>query len=144
MSRAVGALIACCVGMFGCGSQNPHSRLPVSGTVSFDGAPLDQGLISFEPQPGAKAVVNATATIAGGKYELPAEAGLTPGSYTVAISSRPPAPPLPSDPVKAMEEASKPAPAERLPARYNANTELKATVTEAGPNKFDFDLKSAP
>ena len=32
---AVGVLIACCVGMLGCGSQNPHSRLPVSGTVSL-------------------------------------------------------------------------------------------------------------
>jgi hypothetical protein len=31
---------------------------------------------------------------------------------------------------------------EALPARYNAKTELRATVTEDGPNEFNFDLQS--
>ena len=31
---------------------------------------------------------------------------------------------------------------EALPQRYNAKTELRATVTEVGPNEFNFELQS--
>ncbi len=31
---------------------------------------------------------------------------------------------------------------EALPARYNAKSELRATVAEYGPNEFNFDLTS--
>ena len=139
---AVGVLIAC-VGLLGCGSKSPLNRLPVSGTVNLDGAPLNQGLIQFEPQQGAGKLVNASTAINNGTYALPVAGGLTPGSYKVSISSHPPPAPLSSDPVKAMEEASKPPPAERLSAKYNVNTELQVEVKQEGPNKFDFDLKSA-
>jgi len=42
-----------------------------------------------------------------------------------------------------MEEASAPPPAERLPAKYNVNTELQVKVKQDDSNKFDFDLKSS-
>jgi hypothetical protein len=140
---AVGVLIAC-VGLLGCGSKNPVNRLPVSGTVKLDDTPLDQGLIQFEPPQGAEKAVNASAPINNGTFVLPAEGGLLPGPYKVSISSQPPAAPLPSDPVKAMEEAAKTPPPERLPAKYNVNTELRVEVRQEVLNKFDFDLKSAP
>jgi hypothetical protein len=31
---------------------------------------------------------------------------------------------------------------ESLPARYNAQTELKADVTDGGPNEFNFPMTS--
>ena len=74
---------------------------------------------------------------------MSAEAGLLPGTYAVSISSAPPPPAATStDPVQAMQDASKPPPPDRIPRKYNVETELKAVVTKDGPNKFDFDLKS--
>jgi hypothetical protein len=145
MHKSIGAVVVliACVGLLGCGSKDSVNRLPVSGTVNLDGAPLDQGLIQFEPQQGAEKLVNASAAVKSGAYALSAEGGLVPGAYKVSISSQPPAAPLPSDPVKAMEEAAKAPPAERLPAKYNVNTELQVDVKQDGANKFDFDLKSA-
>jgi len=141
--RTVCALIVC-VCVVGCGPGNPHKRMAVSGSVKFDGVALDQGLIQFEPPAGSTAHVNASAVITNGKYELPVAGGLAPGSYKVSISSHAAAAPLSNDPVKAMEDASKPPPPERIPAKYNAATELQIEVKQQEtPNKFDFDLKSA-
>lgn len=140
----VGGLLSVCVLSSGCGSQNanPLNRLPVSGSITLDGNPLDQGLIQFEPMAKGKDAVNASAAVSGGNFAVPAAGGLLPGTYRVAISSKPQAGATSSDPVKAMEEASKPQGAERIPAKYNADTELKAEVKSGGPNDFKFDLKS--
>jgi hypothetical protein len=140
----LGMLCVCVVvfGVVGCGAKSPRSLLAVSGTVTLDGTPLDQGQIQFEPQPAAEGAVNAGAAIKNGKFELAAPGGLRPGNYRVAITSKN-AEALPSDPIKAMEAASKPTPAaERIPAQYNSATTLKAEVKAEGPNTFDFALKS--
>ena len=72
-----------------------------------------------------------------------------PGTYRVLISSIPPTQTAPAttDPVKIMEAASAaasaPQPADRIPAKYNKASELKAEVVKKeGPNKIDFALKS--
>lgn len=124
----------------GC-NDNPMGLAPVTGTVTLDGAPLDQGSIHFESVDGGNAV-NTGAVIENGKYAIPAKNGLKPGKFKVAISSAPTEATI-TDPQEAMNAASaaKP-PANRIPPQYNNQTTLEATVTESGPNSFDFDLKS--
>ncbi len=114
----------------GCGDEGPQ-RFEVSGTATFDGAPIENGDISFEPTDKSQAPEGGV--IENGKFKFPAQAG------TKVVQIR----------------ASRPLPAERqdnpemgllyedyIPAQFNSSTALKAEVTPAGPNTFTFDLKS--
>jgi hypothetical protein len=127
----------------GCSPKSGVNTLPVSGTVKLDGVALDQGVIQFEPQPPGGKAVNAATPIKDGKYQFPAGAGgLLPGTYRVLVSSVSSAPALPSDPIKAMEQASQPPPPDRIPRKFNVESTLQAVVKADGPNNFDFDLSS--
>jgi hypothetical protein len=117
----------------GCAKNEPAGH-PVSGTVTFQGKPLDQGSIEFSPT-GDQGTMSG-GDIKDGNYSIPAASGLKPGPYAVRISS--------SDrSVTATEEApgEPPPPArQRIPAKFNEQTTLTAEVTETGDNKFDFNI----
>jgi hypothetical protein len=141
------ALLAACL-IVGCGGKekDPLGRLPVSGTVTLDGAPLGNGTVRFEPF-GARTKTTATgAIIIAGEYSVKQSDGLPPGKYTAAISSHgeDSKAPLPTDPNEAMNAAAKAVlPEEKIPSQYNTATELVIEVVKGGANKFNFDLKSA-
>lgn len=117
--------------LVGCGSGDIGS---VSGTVTLDSQPLSGAVVRFQPDAGkspSSGITNET-----GQYTLQYTReieGAEIGQHTVSITTRslgdpdaePPRPPTP----------------EKVPAKYNANSELKAKV-EAGSNTFDFPLKS--
>lgn len=67
--------------MAGCSSSDRHS---VSGDVTLDGKPMENGSISFRPVPGNDSNT-AGGTISNGKFHLPANHGLKPGKYMVTI-----------------------------------------------------------
>ena len=145
LGRSVVVTVAVIFSLFssGCGPKSGVSTLPVSGTVKLDGAPLDQGVIQFEPQPPGGKAVNATTQIKDGKYQFAAgPGGVQPGTYRVLISSLPPAAATPSDPIKAMEQASQPPPPDRIATKFNLESTLQAVVKPAGANNFDFDVTS--
>jgi hypothetical protein len=117
----------------GCG---PADR-SVSGTVTFQGQPLDTGTIQFY-QTGASSVVSAGATINGGKYEIPNDHGLKPGTYLVRITS-----PEVGGAANAKATFEKPFPAglrERIPAKYNTQSKLTVDVRAGEKSRFDFTL----
>jgi hypothetical protein len=127
----------------GCGGSGDNlPRQPVSGTVTLDGKPLDQGTISFQPVselPTAAAIV-----FSDGRYSIARAQGLVPGAYRVLISSTPPTT-LAIDPATGMPPPPgkpTPPPKERLPEKYNASTTLTAEVKEGASNQFDFSLES--
>ncbi len=64
----------------GCGGTD--GKLPVSGTITLKGEPLDDGIIEF-----SSAETRTGANIIKGKYEVPAENGLKPGTYKVSITA---------------------------------------------------------
>ncbi|MBI3467625.1 MAG: carboxypeptidase regulatory-like domain-containing protein [Planctomycetes bacterium] len=114
-----------------------HARHAISGTVTFNGQPLDHGVIEFTPE-GAGDGVQTGSVIAEGKYEIPEAQGLPPGKYKVVISSAGPgrdraAIDLPGD-------APPPSP-ERIPAKYNAQTELSIDVAPDSDGVYNFDLR---
>jgi hypothetical protein len=133
---AILSLAVLCCG--GCGADNPLGRLAISGSVTLDGEPLPSGTIAFAPQDPAG--VSSGGMISEGAYAIVAERGLPPGTYDVRIFSpdsddtAPAGPPGPLGP---------PAVEERLPARYNTETELSITVTADGSAEFDFPLESS-
>lgn len=114
-----------------------ESKKPVTGQVTFDGKPLEAGMIVFTPvDANVKAVGGAP--IINGAYTIPGgEKGLPPGKYKVAITSGDNTKPKEETPGTGGQEGPG---AERIPKQYNAETKLTADVTAAGPNNFDFKL----
>jgi len=115
----------------GCSGGEPLPELvEVTGTVTMDGNPLSEAKVIFQLQghstPDVKGASSGT-TDSAGHYTLyygPEVTGAVPGNYLVSISK--------------MEGAG----VETIPDKYNARTSLKANVTKAGTNAFDFELKS--
>jgi len=129
-------ILSICLLASGCGGDDALGRRAISGKVTLDGAPLDSGTIHFEPLGGSTSHGTGT-VIRDGQYEVAADHGLPPGSYKVSISALEQ---IKQAPVMGQEL---PPPAERIPAKYNVNTELVVEVTESGLTTFDFQLESA-
>ncbi len=125
------AVVVGCVGVAGCLSSD---RATSTGTVTFDGRPVETGSIVFLPPDRAAAAEGAL---------------ITAGRYTIA--GRP-------GPRRVEIRGTRPVPAERLPrtmprlsnetvyedyvpAAYNTETTLQVEVVAGNGNVFDFDLK---
>ena len=126
----------------GCG----EGRLaPVSGKVTLNGQPLVGATVGFEPlveRQGIEAPLSSTGkTNDKGEYTLETlkgQKGALVGLHKVAISllqaqvgEGDARPPRSGWPVK-----------DKVPARYNAKSELKIDVPAGGTDKADFDLKA--
>lgn len=121
--------------ILGCNSSDSQ-RGAVSGSVTLDGEPLEQGSIMFVPLPGTSGSVAAGA-IEGGRYLILQEVGAALGTNKVEIrSSR-----------KTGRTIRKYGPHTRpvdeviqlIPQNYNKKSILKVDVT-SGSNVLDFDL----
>lgn len=127
-SLAVIALI----GLVGCGSGSGVA--PVSGTVTLDGQPLANALVSFYPQEEGKRFSTGT-TDAAGNYQLVYtndQQGAAIGKHTVKITTAT---------VQGEGGPAKP-PKEKLPAKYNDQSELTAEVASGANNNTNFELQS--
>ncbi len=122
----------------GCGGgSDAPERVPVSGTVSFDGAPIAAGEIRFIAADGGSQA--DAAPIVDGKYSVE----VTPGSKRVeVIATR-------EDPDNMVESAVNPGQMEPshvqyIPDEYNATSTLTAEIKADGDNNLPpFDLTSA-
>lgn len=115
----------------GCGGNEDLAG--VHGTVTMDGEPLEDALVTFAPvEPGRPA---AGRTDEQGRYELvfsrDAEGALI-GEHMVSISTY--------NVVPGEGDSEKVIP-ERVPAKYNVNSQEKVTVGK-GSNEINFDLES--
>jgi hypothetical protein len=117
----------------GCGGE---PRLEsISGTVKHDGAPLRKATIRFTPEGGGMPVGSV---VEEGAYRLPNPPGLAPGRYVVGLSfTEDPDAPAGAPPDR---DLAVPGGGERLPARYNEKSELRAEVKAGASNTFDFEL----
>jgi hypothetical protein len=124
--------------LWGCGPDNPLERKAISGTVTLNAAPLEQGSISFEPQ--QKGGVSSGAVIAKGYYQIEAVKGLPVGDYLVRIhSSKGGDAPASDAPPGPTTKRSAP---EVVPPEYNTNSRQVVKVTADGPNNFSFDIRT--
>jgi hypothetical protein len=121
---------AAAVLLSGCGPERVGQV--VTGTVTFQGKPLDQGSIQFQPAEGQSTFSGSS--IDNGNYRLPPEFGLAPGKYTVRINSSEGSVPTNSTDVEVGVFT------ERIPAKYNSESTLSAEVKEGEDNKFDFEI----
>ena len=148
--------------VLGCAQQSGEKldTVPVSGTVTLDGAPVEGASVAFSPSaPGGMAASGKTDS--SGRYKLTTrdpDDGALPGSYLVMISkTEGGAASGAVTPGMSDEEATKAAMEahvaageaeatfkELLPAKYTntATSELKADVAKGGQTEFNFELTS--
>jgi len=140
-----------------CGSGDPLG-VGVSGTVTYKGKPIKEGLITFIPTVGTQGP-KAGANIDEGQYSIPRRGALAPGKYRVEI--------------RAFEESGKeipksmrtaqmfgrpveqvtnnPGATEQLeklkkekknviPARYNDDSELSRELPDQSEVAMDFEI----
>ncbi len=117
----------------GCG-ESGLDLSSVEGMVTFDGQPLPNAIVNFEPtEGGGERSSYDGPTDESGHYQLHATAsqkGAEPGDYTVHIT----VPTFAADDPRAKT-------AVKVPAKYNTKSELRATVKD-GKNTFDWPLTS--
>ena len=101
----------------------------VTGTVKLDGKPLSNGDVIFYPE-GPNLPADAT-KLHDGRYTLRVVAG----RHRVVIQAV-------SDKPIITSPVDPPVYESIVPACYNDATTLRAEVTPAGTNRFDFDLTS--
>jgi hypothetical protein len=113
----------------------------VTGTVTFDGKPLQSGVIQFIPSP-LSAGPRAGAQIENGHFLVKdiAQGMRANGKYQVSIESMVPSGFMvvdPTSPTGASESLKN-----IIPDRYNYNTELEVTISPDEKNVFLFELTS--
>jgi hypothetical protein len=117
-----------CFALQGCGDAGPKTY-PVSGTVSLDGRPLEEGDIYFYPlDPNISADAGK---IQAGQFAFRTKAGKK--RVEIRASRVVPGKKTPM---------GGPMRTEFLPARYNTQTTLAAEVLAQGENRFEFPLES--
>ena len=120
------------------GCSQSTGRQSLDGAVEFDGAPLAEGSIVFLPQPGTKSPT-CGGTISQGRFSILPAGGAACGTFRVEITAIRKTGKKVTDPKegKLVDELE-----QFIPTRYNQQSELTATVSEEGPNRFEFALKS--
>lgn len=139
------AAVTCCA--WGCGGRNPKlpPLVPVEGTVTLDGQPLEGAYVQFHPVGETRGTGAAANTGAEGRYELIApdrSKGAPVGQYRVTISKLVMPDGSPYSAADGLAPMDSPA-REAVPEPYSdfERTVLVATVPEDG-GTIDFPLTS--
>jgi hypothetical protein len=130
--------------LIGCGGPDYPETIDVSGTVTLDGKPVPDAIVTFLPTDGRRSGTGYTDS--SGHFTLTTfkpEDGAVPGAHAVAINPTE-APPMPGEaPVMGVggSAGSYTAP---FPPKYGdpKQSGFTAEVSPDGENDFTFDMKS--
>lgn len=128
------ALMFASAALAGCGGENPLGRKAISGKVTLNSQPLENGTIEFAPL--VEGGVSSGGVISGGEYAIAAEQGLPVGKYRVSIVDQPPAAPLP--PGHKPGDDLPPPPKPQIGPDWNTKSTHTIEVKQEGPFTFDF------
>jgi hypothetical protein len=131
------------VGAAGCtaSSAGPAAQA-VAGRVRVDGDPLKTGTIIFFPYDNGKTIrtVSGSAIIENGRFTVPRSKGLVPARYRIAVfegkDENVQADPKSGDLVAAVQAKDK------LPARFNLETELEVEIKQRSIKELRIDVDS--
>ncbi len=111
-------------------------KAEVEGTVTYNGNPVETGMIRFLPKDGTVGPMAAGA-ISFGKYKVTAIGGVPIGKHKVEIEAWVERPDL-----RPANVPMAPMPREAyIPEKYNTSTELEATVVSGSTAPIDFELE---
>lgn len=127
-------LLAAVLVLTGCGPSGEAGTYPVSGTVTYQGKPLESGYIAFIPD---------TSQLGAGKaYSCKIEQGkftgvAAPGTKTVQIHGS-----WETDQMMAMDDGSGMVPKRAsLPAKFNEKSQIQVELKEEPNENLTFDLE---
>jgi hypothetical protein len=134
-------MLACMTGCGGGGSE----RAALRGAVTFDGAPVESGVLALIPTAGTEAP-SSGCEIKAGKYDIPQDRGPIPGKYRVEITAMRSSGTLEVKGVNgstggASGGGAVPKVEMFIPDRYNTKSALTIEITP-GRNQQNFELKS--
>ena len=120
--------------LMGCGS--PDGSIAVQGVVTLDGAPLNEGMIKFQP-PAGEDGSSVTEKVTAGRFQ----ANLQAGKKLVFITAEEE---IDNPDLSSSGSAKNPLAPKRIrrsivPSRYNTKTELTADVNREN-RKLKFEL----
>jgi hypothetical protein len=132
----LGLLLALCFAL-PAGCDYSRGRVPVTGTVLFDGKPLESGSIRFggdQGAAGAGPIVNGNFSL----HENASQKGVLPGKYDVLIAS------WVEERGSVRADGSFSPGITRIPLVYldPAKSGLTAEVKKGQTNRFTFEVKS--
>ena len=132
----------------GCGSK--LDTIKVTGTITFDGAPLADATVNFSPETEGAGLPAYGTTDAGGNYVLQTpqgavNGGTTPGKYLVTVQKREKSPVEETsgeyDGTSSAQNPNLPRPKSLIPERYERAISSRLTATVDKDNTvFNFDL----
>jgi len=135
MSHRIVLCLLCLV-IYGCQPRDtgPH-RVLVSGNVTWNGQPLEKGMIHLLPVDGPQANMSG-AEIKNGAYKVSNKGGLLPGAYRVEFTATRSAPPV------TLADGSQIDYEQYLPKKFNEQSEITLTIPDdAKTLQEDFELK---
>lgn len=132
-----GFMIVLCLLVAAIGCDKKVKRRAISGSVKFDGKPIDKGQIQFVPVKGGP---SAGTDILNGEYRLEGPRGPGIGQYKIEITAYRAGQPGQIDAVTKQREVEM---IQYIPSKFNENSELKRDITEAEESMtLNFDLMS--
>lgn len=131
-----GALTVLAIASIGCGGDTPPTG-NVTGTVTYNGSPVANANVTFQPNGGRPAT---GVTDASGKYTLATfgtSDGAVLGSHKISITPNITDVPMPETPDQASAEPKPP-----FPKKYmNPDTSGLTADVKSGPNEVNLELK---
>jgi hypothetical protein len=117
--------------LIGCSSD---SRVGIEGMVTYDGAPISIGTITFLPT--VNHGIKCGGRIDNGRYKIEPQFGAMPGPHRVEIHwARPTGKTYKNEFGEVFDKTE-----EGLPDKYHKNSTLTADI-KPGMNTFNFDLE---
>ena len=141
------ALVALAGAVVGCGSEGAHIEkvVPVSGTLTYQGKPLEFYQVTFMPEDGRRPAIGITD--AAGKFTMgtnDAKDGAPPGMNKIAVVwVGPPSKQAPGSETIIDDPSKLPKPKVKIPDKYNdpATSGLTQDVPASGLSDWKLDLK---
>lgn len=140
-------LAAPAAGLTGCGGGSGakiETVVPVSGTLTFKGQPLEHHQVTLEPEDGRRAAVGLSD--AAGKFTLGTNDvadGAPPGRSRVAVVFAPPMVDTSLTASATDKPAPLPKPKVKIPVKYNnaRTSELARDIPDGGETDLKIDLQ---
>jgi hypothetical protein len=142
------ALGLCLVAIVGCGESGP-TLAPVTGTITLDGKPFDNAVISFQPKgskenptPGRG---SSAITDSQGKFKLVYDGkldGAVVGKHLVSIMEAGNNAATGEPGVGSSDEVKVDTKRRYVPLEWNANSKVEFDVPAGGSTTANFDIKT--
>lgn len=132
-------ICSCLLLLTGCSQTSEEMALTtVKGTITYQGEPIQEGVIRLVPEKGSSAPVRTT-LIRYGSYQFSERAAVKPGTYRAEISAYQGETGLPGDQPAGSSTSRK----QYLPEQFNTKSTIEPFTIppDSDPVQHDFNLK---